>query len=319
MMRGSEQGRGVQVTIDRERTAHAECLEGFGPLGVWTTLDGMRAQRAAEFARQLETWGYGALWLPEAVGRDPLILIGFLAAHTSQLHFATGIANIYARDPMTMRAALETLGEVCGGRFALGLGVSHAHLVSKLRGHEYGKPVATMRKYLETLRGALYRALPLRAPVPIVLAALREKMLALAASEAQGVHPYLVTPEHTAQARERIGPDVWLAPEQMLLLQTDPGKAREIARTHLAVYIRLPNYQNNLLELGFGEEDFANGGSDRLVDALVAWGDEDALLARIQQHWDAGANHVCIQPFRNDGGPGPDQDLLARLAPRRQS
>jgi len=294
-------------------------LAAFGRLGVWTALDGMSAREAVEFAHKLEEWGYGALWLPEAIGRDPLLTFAFLAGQTQSLRFATGIANIYARDPMTMRAALETLGELAGGRFALGLGVSHAHLVSKVRGHEYGRPVTSMRNYLLAMRSALYRARPSEHAVPVILAALRRNMLRLAADEAQGAHPYLVTPEHTKRARQILGSGAWLAPEQMVLRETDPTRARDIGRQQLAVYIRLPNYQNNLLELGFEASDFEQGGSDRLVDALVAWGDEAAIRARIEEHWSAGADHVCIQPFRADGGHGPDLELLASLAPGQAS
>jgi len=286
-----------------------------GRLGVWTFLDGMSSETAAGFAQRVEAWGYGTLWVPEAIGRDPFALIGFLAARTERLCFATGIANIYARDPMTMRAAQQTLGELSRGRFLLGLGVSHPHLVTRLRGHVYGKPVTAMREYLAALRGALYRAVEPDSEVPIVLAALRRNMLQLAAAETKGAHPYLVTPEHTGRARQVMGPAAWLAPEQMVLAVTDAGRARELARAQLAVYLGLPNYLNNLRELGFGDADFSNGGSDRLVDALVAWGDERAIRERIQAHWDAGADHVCIQPFRPDGKPGPDETLLARLAP----
>jgi len=290
-------------------------LEAMGRLGVWTALDALPAREAAACVEQIEALRYSMLWVPEAVGRDPFTWVGFLAAQTERLCFATGIANIYARDPMSMRAAQQTLGEVSGGRFVLGLGVSHPHLVSRVRGHDYAKPVTTMRAYLKALREALFMAVAPQEEVPIVLAALRHNMLRLAATEACGAHPYLVPPEHTARAREILGPDAWLAPEQMVLLETDPERAREVARQQLRVYIRLPNYQNNLRELGFQDPDFADGGSDRLVDALVAWGDESAIRSRIQAHWDAGADHVCIQPFRADGKPQPDLELLRHLAP----
>jgi probable F420-dependent oxidoreductase len=251
------------------------------------------------------------------VGRDPFSLIGYLAAHTERLVLATGIANIYARDPMTMRAVQQTLAELSGGRLLLGLGVSHAHLVSKVRGHEYKKPVSTMRSYLEAMEKALYMGPAPKEAAPIVLAALRPRMLGLAAERARGAHPYFVPPEHTARAREILGKGPWLCPEQMVLRETDPAKARALARENMKVYVSLPNYQNNLKWLGFEDADFQDGGSDRLVDAIVAWGDEDAISARIQAHFDAGADHVCIQPFRADGVPGPDEALLERLAPGR--
>jgi len=288
-----------------------------GRLGVWTWLDLMSADEAVEFAGRIEEWGYSALWIPEAVGRDPFTLLGFLAGQTRRIVLATGIANIYARDPMTMKAIHKTLSELAPGRFVLGLGVSHPHLVARVRGHEYKKPLSAMRQYLDAMQAALYMGREPAEEAPIVLAALRDRMLALAASRTRGAHPYLVPPEHTAHAREVLGPDAWLCPEQMVLLETTPSRAREIARTHLAAYIGRPNYQNNLRRLGLDDADFASGGSDRLVDRLVAWGDEKAIADRIQAHWDAGADHVCIQPFRPDGGPGPDLRLLEAFAPAR--
>lgn len=287
-----------------------------GRLGVWTFIDALPAAGAVEFAQRIEAWGYSALWVPEAVGRDPFSFLGYLAANTRTLLLATGIANIYARDAMTMRATQKTLAELSGGRLLLGLGVSHEHLVSRVRGHAYEKPVATMRAYLEAMEKALYMGPQPKEDAPILLAALRPKMLALAAQKARGAHPYFVPPEHTARAREILGRGPWLCPEQMVLLETSPSKAREIARRHMTIYTGLPNYQNNLRELGFSDADFAGGGSDRLVDAIVAWGDERAIAARIKAHHDAGADHVCIQPFRPDGQPGPDLRLLEALAPR---
>jgi probable F420-dependent oxidoreductase len=288
-----------------------------GRLGVWTWLDSFPAAEAADFARKVEAWGYSALWIPEAVGRDPFTLLGFLAANTKTLVLATGIANIYARDAMTMRAVQKTMAELSGGRFVLGLGVSHEPMVARLRGHEYKSPVATMRGYLESMEKAIYQGAQPKEDAPIVLAALRPKMLALAAQKARGAHPYFVPPEHTARAREILGRGAWLCPELKVLLETTPSKAREVARRNMMIYTTLPNYQNNLKTLGFGDADFANGGSDRLVDAIVAWGDEKAIAARIKAHYDAGADHVCIQPLRPDGGMGPDLRVLEAFAPRR--
>jgi probable F420-dependent oxidoreductase len=197
----------------------------------------------------------------------------------------------------------------------LGLGVSHPHLVTRLRGHAWEKPVPKMRSYLEAVSGALYRGPEPEVEAPIVIAALRPKMMELARDRARGAHPYLTTPEHTRRARGILGKGPWLCPEQMLILDTDAANARKVARANLEVYLRAPNYQESLKELGFGEEDFGGGGSDRLVDALVGWGDEKALRARIQAHWDAGADHVCIQPYRPDGKPGVDLRALEALAP----
>jgi probable F420-dependent oxidoreductase len=286
-----------------------------GKLGVWTWLYAMSGPEAAEFARKIEDWGYAALWVPEAVGRDPFATLGYLAAETKKLILATGIANIYARDPMTMHAIHKTVADLGDGRFILGLGVSHAHLVTKVRGHEYGKPVSTMRSYLEAMEGALFQGRQPKQEAPIVLAALRPRMLGLAAEKTRGAHPYFVPPEHTARAREILGKGPWLCPEQMVLLETDPAKARAVARKNMAIYLGLPNYQNNLKWLGFEDADFQEGGSDRVVDAIVAWGDEEAIRARIQAHWDAGADHVCIQPFRPDGEMGPDLRTLEALSP----
>ncbi|HEY8493749.1 MAG TPA: LLM class F420-dependent oxidoreductase [Myxococcota bacterium] len=288
-----------------------------GRIGVWTWLDMVPASQAVDFARDVESWGYSALWLPEAVGRDPFVTISFLGAHTQRLVFATGIANLYARDPMTMKALAQTTGELTTGRFVLGIGVSHSHLVTGVRGHAYGKPVTTMRHYLDAMDKALFRAVGPPAPVPIVLAALRPRMLALAAERAQGAHPYFVTPEHTARAREILGKDRILAPEQKVLLCTDPAKARAVARSYMRIYTGLPNYQNNLKWLGFDDSDFVDGGSDRLVDAIVAWGDEDAIRRRVREHFDAGADHVCIQPLHPEGQPVPHREVLELLAPAK--
>jgi probable F420-dependent oxidoreductase len=287
-----------------------------GRLGVWTWLDMFPAAKAVEVAQQIEAWGYSALWVPEAVGRDPFSILSHLAAHTKKLVLATGIANIYARDALTMRAIQQTVGELSGNRFVLGLGVSHAPMVAGLRGHAYGKPVATMRAYLDAMEKAVYVGPAPSEETPVVIAALRPNMLRLAAERCAGAHPYNVTPEHTARAREILGAGPTLAPEQMVLRETEPAKAREIARKNLTVYLGLPNYQNNWKWLGFDDADFASGGSDRLIDAIVAWGDEKAIAARIQAHFDAGADHVCIQPFRADGEAGPDLRLLEALAPR---
>jgi probable F420-dependent oxidoreductase len=285
-----------------------------GKIGVWTWLDHLSANEAAEFAQRAESWGYSALWIPEAVGRDPFALIGYLAARTERLILATGIANIYARDPMATKAIWKTLSELAPNRFILGLGVSHQHLVQGARGHEYGRPLSAMRNYLEAMEKALYMGREPEQDAPIVLGALRDKMLELSATAAQGAHPYLVTPEHTKRARKIMGPDALLCPEQMVLAETDETNARKVARANLKVYVGLPNYQNNLKQFGFTDTDFADGGSDRLVDALVCWGEPEKIAAHIESHLDAGANHVCIQAYRADGAPGADEELLEKLA-----
>lgn len=288
-----------------------------GRLGVWTWLEAYSHNDCVALAQQLEQQGYGTLWVPEAFGRDPFVLLTLLARETSGLKLATGIANIYARDAMAMNAARLSLQEISGGRLVLGLGVSHAEIVTPMRQHDYGKPVATMRHYVAAMNAANYAAPQPDKPVPLVLAALREKMLGLAAEVADGAHPYFVTPEHTARARAILGPDKLLAPEQKVLLVREASEARRLARQHMALYLGLQNYRNNLLWLGFEASDFEHDGSDRLVDAMVAWGDETAIGKRIEAHWANGADHVCIQPLRPDGKPGFDPEALRALAPGR--
>ena len=248
----------------------------------------------------MEDLGYGALWFGEAAGREALTNAGMLLAGTRRLVIATGIANIYARDAVAMAAGQKTLAEAYLNRFLLGLGVSHAPLVEQLRGHRYEKPVATMRAYLDAMDQAPYRSvLPPTKPLR-VLAALGPKMLKLSGERADGAHPYNVNPEHTAQAREILGPNAYLCPEQAVVLETDPDKARQIGRAFLGLYLTLPNYANNFLRLGFDESDFKDGGSDRLIDAIIAWGDLNTIRNRIHAHHSAGADHVCIQVLTAD-------------------
>ena len=287
-----------------------------GKLGVWYFLDGKPAAEAAEFAKRLEDLGYAALWIPETVGRHPFAHASWLLANTSRLVVATGIASIYNRDPGAAMAGAKTLAEQSGGRFIMGLGVSHAPLVEGVRGHQYGKPYSTMKQYLEAMANAPYQAVPPADAPPVVIAALGPRMLKLASSHVQGAHPYFATPEHTRQAREIMGPDALLCVEQKVVLETDADRAREVARGVAKIYTGLPNYRNNWLRLGFEEADFDNGGSDRFIDATFAWGDLDAIRARVQEHLDAGASHVCIQPVNPNGVFGdPDFKLLEGMAP----
>jgi probable F420-dependent oxidoreductase len=285
-----------------------------GKLGVWTWLDAMSYGDAGDFAAEIEQLGYSALWIPEAVGRDPFVLLAVLAGKTQSLYLATGIANIYARDAMAMNAARRSMDELTGGRLVLGLGVSHTEMVSTMRQHEYGKPVATMRNYLQAMENAFYAGPQPEKSGPVLLGALRDKMIGLSGDSADGAHPYFVTPEHTARARAVLGPDKLLAPEQKVLLISDATEARAVARQAMAGYLGLQNYCNNLKTLGFTDEDLENGGSDRLVDAIVAWGDENTIAKRIEAHWEAGADHVCIQALRPDGEMGADMDALRALA-----
>ena len=287
-----------------------------GRLGVWAAMDVMTAAEGAAFAKRVEAWGYSALWLPESRGRNVLVHSSWLLANTTKLIVAPGIANIYARDAMAMANGQRALAEQSGGRFLLGLGVSHIPSVEGVRGHVYGRPVATMRAYLEAMKAAPYGA-PEPAAAPLtILAALGPNMLKLSSTHADGSHPYNVTPEHTAEAREIMGPGKLLCPEVWVLLETDAAKARALGRQALAGYMRLDNYVNNWHRLGFGDDDFAGGGSDRFVDANIAWGDEGKIRARLQQHWDAGADHICIQSISPDGSRRPDDKVLALLAPK---
>jgi len=288
-----------------------------GRLGVWASMDGMTAAKAAAFAQRVEGWGYGALWVPESRGRNVLVLSSFILASTKTLTVATGIANIYGRDAQATASGQKALAEQSGGRFLLGLGVSHVPLVEGLRGHRYGKPVETMRGYLEAMQRATYAAPPPPETPRTVLAALGPNMLALSASHADGAHPYLVTPAHTRDARRVLGPGKLLCPEQTVLAETDPARARRIGRAWLGRYLEMPNYRNNLLRLGFTAQDVASGGSDGLVDALIAWGDHAAIRRRIDEHLAAGADHVCIQTLNPDESTPalPDERLLDSFAP----
>jgi probable F420-dependent oxidoreductase len=283
-------------------------------LGVWAGTDGLSAADAAAFAKRVEAWGYGALWIPEAVGREVFSASAWLLAHTSHLIIASGIANIYARDSFSAAAAQKGLNEQSGSRFLLGLGVSHIPLVEGLRKLQYGKPVATMRAYLRAMAEAPYKSVPPAAAPKTVLAALGPKMLELSAESADGAHPYNVTPEHTQQARAILGAGKLLCVEQGAILETDPAAARAMARRFLAVYMGLPNYVDNWRRLGFTDADFAGGGSDRLVDALIVWGDEKAIRARLDEQWQAGADHVCVQAIGRTALP--DEHLLGLLAPQ---
>src|SRR5262249_12862848 len=287
-----------------------------GKLGIWIGLDSVTAARALDIAKRVEARGYSALWIPESRGRNVLVNSAWLLAGTTKLIVAPGIANIYARDAMAMASGQRGLNEQSGGLCLLGFGVSHVPPVTTLGGHVSGKPVATMRAYLDAMRAAPYIAPPPPEPPLTILAALGPRMLALSAEHADGAHPYNVPPEHTAQARRILGPGKLLCPEQMVVLEKNPAEARRIGRIALERYMKLDNYVNNWRRLGFTDGDLAGGGTDRFVDANVGWGDETAIRARVQQHCDAGADHVCIQPIRLDGSQlAIDERIVDLLAP----
>lgn len=287
-----------------------------GRVGLWTfALDLQPAKRAQEAAAEIEALGYGAIWIPEALGREAFTNAGILLAGTRKIAVATGIANIWVRDPMAMAAAQKTLAEAYPDRFLLGMGVSHAPLVG-MRGHDYSKPLTAMRNYLDRMASAPFMAVPPSTDPPMVIGALAPKMLALAAERTRGAHPYFVPPEHTAFARQTMGAGPLLAPEQAAVLETDADTARRIARAHMATYLGLPNYVNNLKRLGFTDDDIADGGNDRLVDAIVVWGGAEKIAERVRAHHDAGADHVCVQVLDPDPRALPMrqwQELAAAL------
>jgi probable F420-dependent oxidoreductase len=286
--------------------------------GVWYFTDGMTSGEAADTAGRIESLGYSTLWLPDTVGRDPFAHIAWLGSQTETLQFATGIANIFHRHPGPMKQAANTLAEQTGGRFVLGLGVSHGPLVAGLRGLDYSKPLTQMRSYLEAMATQPFRGVkPDHEPL-VVLAALGPKMLALSATHADGAHPYWTTPDHTASAREIVGPDALLCVEQKVVLTTDAEAARAAANTALDVYAALPNYRNNWKRIGFTEDEIERR-DNRFVDAVVIWGDEDRIRAGVQAHYDAGADHVCVQPLStatsSGGAKALDWNALEALAP----
>ncbi|MCU4184042.1 LLM class F420-dependent oxidoreductase [Acidiferrimicrobium sp. IK] len=265
-------------------------------IGVWTgQLELVPASQSQELAAELESLGYGAIWIPEVAGRDVILQLGLLLSATTRMLGASGIASIYARDPITMTGGLRGLTEAFPDRVLLGLGVSHHTLVEGLRGHDYSKPLAAMSAYLDAMDASPYTSFRPSTPLRRVLAALGPKMLQLAAEKTQGAHSYFVPPEHTVSARAILGSGPLLCVEQAVLLESDPTTARDIARKHTATYVRLPNYANNLRRHGFDDADFENGGSDRLIDAIVAWGDMDTVTSRVRAQLDAGADHVCVQ------------------------
>ena len=284
-----------------------------GKTGVWFSVHALGRADLAKLAQGIERLKYDVLWYPESVGYESLSLGGFLLGETDRLCLASGIANIYARDAFSAMAGHNTLNSLYGDRFVLGLGVSHMPLVEGRRGHQYGKPLATMRAYLEAMASA---EVTIKPPARnVVLAALGPKMLELARNKTEGALPYNVTPEHTAQAKAILGPDRWLCVEQKVCLTTDASTAREVAADNMARYAVLPNYRNNWLRLGFKEEELSGRGSDRFLDAMVAWGNADTIRARLKAHVDAGATHVCIQPLNPDGTSAPDWKALEALAP----
>lgn len=282
--------------------------------GVWFAPEGLKGSQVVELGRRVEQLGYSTLWVGETFGRDPFAQLAAIGAATSDLALASGIANIYNRHPGVMLQGANTVAEQTGGRMILGLGVSSPAIVQRVRGIEYDKPLSFMRDYLEAMDNALYTSVA-PPPVPRVLAALGPRMLELAAQRCAGAHPYNTTPEHTAWARAIIGGDCALYVEQKVMLTNDASLARETGTKVLKFYSRAPGYRNAWLKMGFSEEDI-DGLSPRLIDGLVAWGDVEAIEARLREHAEAGASHVCIHPLHPQSGQGAVDDVvLAALAP----
>ena len=288
-----------------------DAARALGRIGVWANLDRLDATRLREFARALEAVRVAtALWFPETIaGKEALSLATFLLASTDRLVVATGIASVWARDAMAAANGSRAIGEWFPGRFVFGLGVSHAPSAAT-RGHSYARPFERMQEYLGAIEQAAYVGPVPAQPVPRVLAALGPRMLRLAAERAAGAHTYFVPVEHTARARETLGPGALLAVEQAVVLNSDAPAAREIARVHTRRYLALENYANNLRRLGWSDTDLTpDGGSDALVDAIVAHGNEAAIADRVRAHLSAGADHVCVQVLRTDPAIAPMVEL----------
>lgn len=278
-----------------------------GPIGIWGHLPSLEAAELRPFVARAAELGYGALWVGEGAARDPFALLAAVADVSGDMFLGTSIVNIFGRDAMSSKMGAQTLQELSGGRFALGLGVSHVHLVQQLRGHVYEKPYTRMREYLES-----YAAMPYKGPIledadgrpgmaPVLIAALRPRMLALAASATAGTLPYLVSAARIAWMREVLdantpvgAPRSVLAPAVPVVLETDPDAARTVGREWIVPYCRSVNYQNSLAEQGYDATDWEPPYSDRLIDDIVAWGDADRLRDRIAAHHAAGADQVAI-------------------------
>ena len=293
-----------------------------GPAGVWSNFDRLPVADVVRFAAAAEAAGYDTIWTQETAGRDPFALLGQLAAITVRIGLGVGIAIIYARDPVAMRAGAATVHELSGGRMILGLGASHRDTVSEIRSHEYLPPLSAMREYLAAYGAAEYRGPAPHGRPPVVLAALRARMLALAGGEADGAFPYLVPASYLPNARRTLDAAANAAgrPRPMLivslacLLEPDPAAARRASRRYLDRYLGLPNYLASLRAAGFSEAELAQPGADRLVDALVAWGNETTVRSRLREMLAAGADQVALIPLTADGLHA-DHATMEALAP----
>nr|WP_294543133.1 TIGR03620 family F420-dependent LLM class oxidoreductase [uncultured Rhodopila sp.] len=282
-----------------------------GRLGVWYSPDKHPGpEPVAAFAKTVERLGFDTLWYPESRGYESFTLAGFMLSQTTTLKIGSSIASIYARDAFTARRGMISLNDLYGGRFILGLGVSHVPMVEGLRGHVYEKPVPAMRAYLDGIARGEAGA----GEFPVCIAALGPLMLKLAARMTRGAVPYNTIPKHTAGAAKILGPDKWLAVEQKVTIESDPARARALGRAELSRYMVLDNYRNAWLGMGFTEADLANGGSDGFIDQIVLWGTADQVKAGLRAHFDAGATHVAIQPVHAVGDTAARDAILAALA-----
>jgi probable F420-dependent oxidoreductase len=303
-----------------------------GSRGIWASLEALDLPARIDAAQRLERLGYSTLWQPMALQRDLTIVTSQILAETSELILATGIIPLFERIPAVMAAAHRTLDEQSGGRFLLGLGVSHPPIVEQMHGLVYGPPLTSMREYLDAIdrgpdmsiflppeldpKAAPSDAPPVQTGPPRVLAALGPKMLALSRDRAQGAHPYFMPPAHTRDAREILGPNPFLCPEVKVVFETDPTKARSAARAAGATNIALENYRKTWRRYGFEDHDFENGGSGRLIDGTVAWGTQTQIETFLQSHLDAGATQICIHFVHPDGmGAGLDWRAVEAMAP----
>jgi probable F420-dependent oxidoreductase len=282
-----------------------------GRLGVWYAPDKLNGPaQISALVKTVETLGYDTLWYPEARGYESFSVAGYMLSQTSTLKLGSSIASIYARDAFTARRGMISLNDLYGGRFILGLGVSHVPMVEGLRGHVYEKPIPAMRRYLEGISKGEAGA----SEFPVCIAALRPLMLKLAAQLTCGALPYNTIPKHTAEAAKILGPDKWLAIEQKVTIETDPVRARALGREELSRYMVLDNYRNAWFSMGFTEADLANGGSDAFIDQMVLWGSADQVKAKLKAHFDAGATHVAIQPVHAAGDTAARDAILKALA-----
>jgi len=285
--------------------------------GVISVLDSLPAAELIECVQGLEALGYGSFWIPELFGREPIATAAYLLANTREICVATGIANIYVRDPHAMVQARHTLSELSGGRFILGLGVSNVGL-NATRGHSWQPPVRKLSKYLDDMAAIVPEGAAPARLAPVHIAAHGPKLQALASARSDGPVTYLMSPVHTRLSRQRIGEEAGLDVVCMMLAEQDATRARAVARSALAYYMTLDYYHREWRELGFSDADFADGGSDRLVDMLVGWGDADALHAHIAEHVDAGASRILVMPLDLGAGGVAASTTLQVLSPNQR-